>query len=225
MPEDAPAIKLARTRDYGAEIVTYDRYGQRRDEIGFELAAERGLTLVHPFEDPLVIAGQGTAALEMVESVGGIDVLLVPVSGGGLIAGCAVATKELCPDARVIGVEPVLADDYRRSLEAGRPIEIDVPRTIADALSVTVAGELTFAINRELLEGIVTVTEAELVEAMRFGFEHLKLVLEPGGAAALAALLAERVQSAEEARVGVILSGGNVDMSRFSELVGAEPLR
>jgi threonine dehydratase len=225
MPEDAPAIKLARTREYGAEIVTYDRYGERRDEIGFELAAERGLTLVHPFEDPLVIAGQGTAALELVEAAGEIDLLLVPVSGGGLIAGCAVAAKSLCPDVRVIGVEPELADDYRRSLEAGRRIEIEVPRTIADALSVTVAGELTFAINSELLEGIVVVSESELVEAMRFGFEHLKLVLEPGGAAALAALLAGRVAVPDRARVAVVLSGGNVDVARFAELLGPERLR
>jgi threonine dehydratase len=221
MPEDAPAIKLARTRGYGAEIVIYDRYGERRDRIGLELAAERGLTIVDPFDDPLVIAGQGTAALELLETVGGVDLLLAPVSGGGLIAGCAVAVKALLPKARVIGVEPELADDYRRSLEAGRRIEIDVPRTIADALQVPCAGELTFAINRELLERIVTVSEAELVEAMRFGFEHLKLVLEPGGAAGLAALLAGRVpEAAVGARVGLILSGGNIDVSRFGELLG-----
>jgi threo-3-hydroxy-L-aspartate ammonia-lyase len=223
MPEDAPAMKLARTRGYGAEVVLYDRYAASRDEIGKRLAEERGMTFVSPFDDELVIAGQGTAALELIESAGPVDVLLAPVSGGGLIAGCATATRAMCPDARVIGVEPEVADDYRRSLEAGRRIGIEVPRTIADALQVTIAGELTFAINRELLAGIVTVSEEELVEAMRFGFEQLKLVIEPGGAAALAALLAGKLAVDPGARVGVILSGGNVDLARFGDLVAGSP--
>lgn len=219
MPRDAPAVKLAATEGYGGEVVTYDRYGEDREEIALRLAAERGLTLVPPFDDPLVIAGQGTAALELVEDVGGADVLLVPVSGGGLIAGCATAVKALCPGARVIGVEPEAGDDYRRSLEAGDRIAIEVPNTIADALQVTTPGEVTFEINRRLLEGIVTVSDDELVEAMRFSFERLKLVLEPGGAAGLAALLANKVELAEARRVGVVLSGGNVDLPRFAELL------
>lgn len=219
MPRDAPAVKLAATEGYGGEVVTYDRYGEDREEIALRLAAERGLTLVPPFDDPLVIAGQGTAALELVEDVGGADVLLVPVSGGGLIAGCATAVKALCPGARVIGVEPEAGDDYRRSLEAGDRISIEVPNTIADALQVTTPGEVTFEINRRLLEGIVTVSDDELVEAMRFSFERLKLVLEPGGAAGLAALLANKVELAEARRVGVVLSGGNVDLPRFAELL------
>ena len=220
MPADAPELKLAATRGYGAGVVTYDRYSQDREQIGREIAEERGLALVPPFDDPLVIAGQGTAALELVEDSGGLDMLLAPVSGGGLIAGCATAVKALCPDARVIGVEPEAGDDYQRSLEAGRRIAIDVPHTIADALQVTTPGELTFAINRELLEGIITVSDAELVEAMRFAFERLKLVLEPGGAAGLAALLAGKLESRGTAHIGVILSGGNVDWVRFCQLLG-----
>jgi threonine dehydratase len=219
MPADAPAIKLAATRHYGAEVVTYDRYREDREEIGLTIARQRGLTLVRPFDDALVMAGQGTAALELVEDAGGLELLLAPVSGGGLIAGCAAAVKSLCPDARVIGVEPESGDDYRRSLAAGRRVAIDVPRTIADALQMTMPGELTFSVNRALLDGIVTVSDAELVEAMRFAFEYLKLVVEPGGAAALAAMLAHKVSVETTTRVGVILSGGNVDLARFCGLL------
>jgi threo-3-hydroxy-L-aspartate ammonia-lyase len=219
MPKDAPALKLAATRGYGAEIVTYDRYREDRARIAHELARQRGLMVVPPFDDSLVIAGQGTAALELVEETGAVDLLLAPVSGGGLIAGCTIAVKALCPSARVIGVEPEAGDDYRRSLTTGRRIAIDVPATIADALQVTVPGELTFEINRRLLDAIVTVSDDELVRAMRFAFERLKLVLEPGGAAGLAALLAHRVEVAPASRVGVILSGGNVDPERFAQLV------
>jgi threonine dehydratase len=219
MPADAPAIKLAATRHYGAEVVTYDRYREDREEIGLTIARQRGLTLVRPFDDALVMAGQGTAALELVEDAGGLELLLAPVSGGGLIAGCAAAVKSLCPDARVIGVEPESGDDYRRSLAAGRRVAIDVPRTIADALQMTMPGALTFSVNRALLDGIVTVSDAELVEAMRFAFEYLKLVVEPGGAAALAAMLAHKVSVETTTRVGVILSGGNVDLARFCGLL------
>jgi threonine dehydratase len=219
MPRDAPALKLAATRGYGAEVVTYDRYTEDREQIALRLSEERGSTLVRPFDDPLVIAGQGTAGLELAEQVSGLDLLLVPVSGGGLIAGCALAVRALCPDARVIGVEPEAGDDYRRSLEVGHRISIEVPDTIADALQVTTPGEVTFEINRRLLEGLVAVSDRELVEAMRFSFERLKLVLEPGGAAGLAALLAHKVDVASAERVGVILSGGNVDPERFCELL------
>jgi threonine dehydratase len=200
-------------------VVTYDRYTEDREAIGLAIAQRRGLALVRPFDDPLVIAGQGTAALELIEQAGEADVLLAPVSGGGLIAGCAIALKALCPSARVFGVEPELGDDYRRSLAAGRRVAIDVPRTIADALQVTAPGELTFAINRTLLDAVVAVTDAELIDAMRFAFEELKLVLEPGGAAALAAVLAERVPLERGSRVALILSGGNIDRARFCELM------
>ena len=219
MPQDAPALKLAATREYGAEVVTYDRYGEDREAIARGMAQERGLTLVPPFDDPLVIAGQGTAALELLEQSGPLDALLVPVSGGGLIAGCAVAVKAVCPTARVIGVEPEAGDDYRRSLAAGRRVEIEVPRTIADALQVTVPGELTFEINSRLLDEVLTVSDEELIEAIRFSFERLKLVLEPGGAAALAALLAGKLELSATDRVGVVLSGGNLDPARAGELL------
>lgn len=223
MPVDAPAIKLAATSQYGAEVVRYDRYVEDREQIGREIAERRGLTVVPPFDDPLVIAGQGTAALELVQDAGELDLLLVPVGGGGLVAGSATAVKGLCRDARVIGVEPEAGDDYRRSLAAGRRISIDVPRTIADALQATMPGELTFSLNRELLDGIVTVSDSELVAAMRFAFERLKLVIEPGGAAGLAALLVGSVQVQAAERVGVVLSGGNVDPVGFGELMAREP--
>lgn len=220
MPADAPALKLAATRHYGAEVITYDRYSEDREEIGGRIARERGLTLVRPFDDLDVIAGQGTAGLELIDDAPGLDLLLAPVSGGGLVAGCGTAVKALCPGARVIGVEPQAGDDYARSLAAGRRVSIDLPDTIADSLRLTMPGELTFAINRSLLDGVLTVSDAELVAAMRFAFERLKLVVEPGGAAALAALLARRPDGVEGSRVGVILSGGNVDPASFARLMG-----
>ena len=223
MPADASPIKLAATRDYGAEVVTYDRYGEDREQIALQIAEQRGLTVVRPFDDPYVIAGQGTAALELVQDGGELDVLLAPVSGGGLVAGCALVSKALYPGARVIGVEPEAGDDHRRSLDARRRISIDVPRTIADALQAPTPGELTFAINRVLLDQVVTVSDPALVDAMRFAFERLKLVLEPSGAAGLAALLAGRVPLERSSRVGVILSGGNVDPARFCQLVARAP--
>lgn len=222
MPADAPALKLSATRHYGAEVITYDRYTEDREEIGGRIAQERGLTLVRPFDDLDVIAGQGTAALELIDDAPGLDLLLAPVSGGGLVAGCGVAVKALSPGARVIGVEPQAGDDYARSLAAGRRVSIDLPDTIADSLRLTTPGELTFAINRTLLDSVVAVSDSELVAAMRFAFERLKLVVEPGGAAALAALLARRVEGTAGMRVGVILSGGNVDPATFARLM-AEP--
>ncbi|HWD84517.1 MAG TPA: pyridoxal-phosphate dependent enzyme [Solirubrobacteraceae bacterium] len=219
MPSDAPEGKAAATRAYGAAVITYDRYTEDREEIGRRLAEKRNLTLVPPFDDPQVIAGQGTAGLELVQDAGPLDVLLAPVSGGGLIAGCAVAVKGLGSGTRVIGVEPETADDYRQSLLAGSRITIPVPRTVADALQVAQPGELTFAHNQALLHSIVTVSDAELIGAMRFCHERLKLVVEPGGVAGLAALLAGAVQLAPAERVGVILSGGNVDPERFCRLL------
>jgi threo-3-hydroxy-L-aspartate ammonia-lyase len=216
MPEDAPAAKVEATRGYGAEVVTYDRWTQDREALGAALAEERGLVLVKPYDDPLVMAGQGTAALELIEDAGPLDALVVPVGGGGLMAGSATAAKALHPETRVVGVEPEAGDDTRRSLAAGERIALEVPRTIADGLQATVPGELTFEVNRRLVDEIVTVTDAELVAAMRFAFDRLKLVLEPSGAAAIAALLAGKVEAA--GRVGAILSGGNVGVERFNEL-------
>jgi len=219
MPEDAPPSKRAATEGYGAEIVTYDRYTGDRVAIAEALAAERGLTLIPPYEHPHVMAGQGTAALELLEEAGALDLLLAPVGGGGLIAGCATAVKGLRPGARVIGVEPEAGDDTRRSLEAGHRVTIPVPRTIADGQALPTPGELTFSVNRRLLDGVVTVGEDEIRDAMRFAFERLKIVLEPSGATPLAALLTGRA-GALAGRVGVILSGGNIDTERFARLCG-----
>jgi threonine dehydratase len=217
MPEDAPPAKLEATRAYGAEVVTYDRWTGDREALGRALADERGLTLVPPYDDPLVMAGQGTAALELLEEVPNLDMLVVPVSGGGLIAGCATVAKALRPSVRVYGVEPAAGDDTRRSLAEGRRIEIPVPPTIADGLQVTAPGKLTFEVNRQLLSGVETVTDDELVDAMTFLFDRCKLVVEPSGAAGVAALLAGKLD-VEGQRVGVILSGGNVGVARFREL-------
>jgi threo-3-hydroxy-L-aspartate ammonia-lyase len=223
MPADAPTAKLEATRRHGAELITYDRYTEDREAIARGLAAQRGLTLVPPFDHPDVVAGQGTAALELVQDAGQLDLLLAPVSGGGLIAGCAVAAQHAHPGTRVVGVEPAAGDDTRRSLAAGHRVAIETPRSLADALGVSTPGELTFAINQQRLEGVVTVSDGELIEAMRFAFEQLKLVLEPSGGAGLAALLSGRVEVEPGSRVGVILSGGNVDADRFAMLLAARP--
>jgi threo-3-hydroxy-L-aspartate ammonia-lyase len=222
MPEDAPAAKLDATRGYGGEIVLYDRWTESREEIGARLAEERGLELVRPYDDPLVMAGQGTAALELLEYASELDLLLVPVSGGGLIAGCATAAKARRPEMRVVGVEPEAGDDTRRSLEAGERIRIGVPRTIADGLQAPEPGELTFEVNRRLVDEVVTVTDDEIVEAMAFLFDRVKLVAEPSGAVGVAALLSGKLD-ARGARVGVVLSGGNVGAARFAELVSRAP--
>ncbi|MBL3668861.1 pyridoxal-phosphate dependent enzyme [Streptomyces sp. M2CJ-2] len=219
MPEDAPPSKRAATEAYGARIVTYDRYTGDRVAVAEALAAERGLAIVPPYDHPHVIAGQGTAALELLEEVGELDVLLAPVGGGGLIAGSATAVKGLYPGARVIGVEPEAGDDTKRSLEAGHRVSVPVPRTIADGQALRTPGELTFSVNRRLLDGIVLVGDDEIRDAMRFAFERLKIVLEPSGATPLAALLTGRAGPLPH-RVGLILSGGNVDTARFARLCG-----
>ena len=216
MPADAPTAKVEATRGYGAEIAIYDRYTDDREALGSALAAERGLELVRPYDDPLVMAGQGTAALELVEDAPPLDTLVVPVGGGGLISGCATIARDLGV-RRVVGVEPEAGDDWRQSLAAGHPVRIDVPRTIADGLQTNVPGKLTWEVASRLVDEIVTVTDAEIVEAMRFAFERLKLVVEPSGAVGIAALLQGKVVSG--GRIGVIVSGGNVGADRFAELV------
>ncbi len=221
MPQDAPVAKLEATRGYGAEIVMYDRWTESREEIGVRLAGERGLELVRPYDDPLVMAGQGTAALELLEDVPELDVLLVPVSGGGLIAGCSTAAKALRPGSHVVGVEPATGDDTRQSLAGGERVRIDVPRTIADGLQATEPGELTFEVNRQRVDEIVTVTDDEIVAAMTFLYDRLKLVSEPSGAVGVAALLSRKVDARERA-TGVVLSGGNVGAARFAELVSPQ---
>jgi threonine dehydratase len=219
MPEDAPPTKLAATRGYGAEVVTYDRYTQDRTALATELASERGRTLIPPYDHYDVMAGQGTVALELIEEVGPVDALLVPVGGGGLMAGCATAATAMAPGIRMIGVEPAAGDDHARSLAAGERVEIDIPRTIADGQAISTPGDLTFAVNRRLVESFELVTDREIVAAMAFAFERLKIVLEPSGASALAALLAGRIPGLPE-RVGVVLSGGNVGLERFRALLG-----
>lgn len=223
MPEDAPRSKMEATAGYGAEIVTYDRYTEERGALGEALAADRGLALIPPYDHPHVIAGQGTAALELVEETGPLDALVVPVGGGGLIAGSATAVKELHPATTVIGVEPEAGDDTKRSLESGERVTIPVPRTIADGQALPTPGEITFAINRRLVDGVSLVGDAEIIAAMRFAFERLRIVLEPSGATALAALMAGRVDAAPRGsaprRIGVIASGGNIDTQRFTELL------
>ncbi|OXM74051.1 MULTISPECIES: pyridoxal-phosphate dependent enzyme [Amycolatopsis] len=216
MPEDTPSTKVDATRGYGAEVVTYDRYTGDRVAIGNQLAADRGLTLIPPYEHPHVMAGQGTAALELLEETGELDTLIAPIGGGGLMAGSATAAKGLHPGIRVIGVEPEHANDTQLSLRQGERVRIPVARTIADGLLADVPGELTFSVNQRLVDDIVLVSDDEIREAMRFAFERLKIVLEPSGATSLAGLL----KGGFTGRVGVILSGGNIGVDRFRELLG-----
>lgn len=232
MPEDAPEAKRAATAGYGAEIVGYDRYAESREEIGERIAAERGLTLIPPYDHPHTIAGQGTAALELLEETGDLDALVVPAGGGGLLAGCATAATGLCPGIRVVGVEPEAGDDIQRSLAAGRPVEIDVPRTIADGQATRRPGSLTFPVIQRLVKSVELVSDEEVLAAMRLAFERMKIVLEPSGATGLAALLSGRVTGLPLAdgtgdrpapRVGVVLSGGNIGAERFAELLSHAP--
>jgi len=220
MPADAPAAKLAATRGYGAQVVTYDRAQANRAELAAVIAAERDATIVPPYDHPWVMAGQGTVALELIEDAGPLDVLLVPLGGGGLLAGCALAAAALSPGVRIYGVEPEAGDDWVRSWRAGRIVEIPLPHTIADGQQSRAPGELAWPIVRRLGAGVVTVSDDEIRAAMQFAFERLKLVLEPSGASALAALLTEKV-ALRGARVGVVLSGGNVDAATFADCIAA----
>jgi threonine dehydratase len=220
MPEDAPASKAAATEQYGARIIRFDRYTADRDELLAELAEREGLAAVHPYDDERIMAGQGTAALELIADGGPLDLLLVPVGGGGLISGSATAARAVCPDCRVIGVEPAVGDDVARSLAAGERVRVPVQKTIADGQQLDTPGARPFPVILERVAAIVTVSDAEIVAAMRFAFERLKIVLEPSGASALAALLHGKVEAAG-LRTGVILSGGNVDVARFRELTSS----
>jgi threonine dehydratase len=208
VPEDIAPAKREATLSHGAELVVYDRYTQDREVLFAELVAERGLAPVHPYDNPHVMAGQGTVALELLEQVPGLDTLVVPISGGGLISGCATVADGI----RVVGVEPEDGDDTRQSLAAGERVRIDVPRTIADGLQGAIPGELTFPIVQRLVSEIVTVSDAEIVGAMR----ALDVRVEPSGAVALAAVLAGRVAGD---RIGVVVSGGNVDGQRYQDLL------
>ena len=226
MPQDAPAAKLAATRAYQAmpagaarsEVILFDRYTEDRAAIGARIAAERGMTLIPPFDHPHVMAGQGTAALELINEVGHLDVLLVCVGGGGLISGCAVAAKHKLPAIEVIGVEPEAGNDTQQSLARGEIVTIAVPQTLADGAQTTASGALTFPVIQALVQRIATVSDAQLVRTMQFFAERMKQVVEPTGCLGAAALL-EGVLDLRGARVGVILSGGNVDLPAYARML------
>jgi threonine dehydratase len=218
MPQDAPALKVQATKEYGGEVIFYDRYTENREQIAARLAAERGMTLVPPYDHPDVICGQGTAAMELFQDVGQLDVLLVPLGGGGLLAGSALAASGLSPDCKVIGVEPEAGDDGRQSLRKGEIVHIGVPKTIADGAMVTHVGEHNFEVIRRRVDDIVTVSDAQLVDTMKFFAERMKMMVEPTGCLGAAAALHGAYPVAGK-RVGILISGGNVDLSRFAELV------
>ena len=228
MPQDAPAAKVAATRGYlggRGEVVLYDRYREDRAAIGARIAAELGATVIPPFDHPDIVAGQGTAALELFEQTrhgGPLDALFVCLGGGGLLSGSALAARALAPGCRVVGVEPEAGDDGKRSFESGRLVTIDVPKTIADGAQTQALGRITFPLIRAHVDAIETASDAELVAAMRFLAERLKIVVEPTGCLAFAAArrLAGATGDWKGRRVGVILSGGNVDLARFAELLG-----
>ena len=211
MPSDAPKPKVEATRGYGAEIVFYDRLTGDREAIARQLASERGLAVIPPFDHPHIIAGQGTAALELVQDAPDLNVLLTPVGGGGLISGCATAAKAMRPGVRVVGVETEPANDAWQSLRTGQRVTIPVPDTIADGIRTTSLGVITFEIMRQLVDDIVLVTDADVIEAVRFMLLRMKLLAEPTGAVPVAALMAHKVPGVEGKRVGVIVSGGNAD--------------
>ena len=226
MPEDAPAIKLANTRAYGAEVVTYKRFGESREEIAKGIAKERGATLVPPYDDPNIIAGQGSCGLEMVRQAetaeATLDAVLVCCGGGGLTAGCALAIKELSPSTEIYTVEPEGFDDTARSFASGRRVSNDAEaRSICDALLGPIPGELTFAVNSPRVTGGLAVSDDEVRSAMRFAFRTLKLVVEPGGAVCLAAVLAGRIPT-EGRTLALTLSGGNVDPALFAKVIQSE---
>jgi threonine dehydratase len=222
MPHDAPALKLAATRGYGAEVVIYDRYKEDRAEIAKALVSERGATLIPPFDHLPVMAGQGTAALELIEDVGTLDALIVCAGGGGFLSGCAVAARHLLPSIRMFGAEPERGNDMQQSLRSGRIVSIDVPRTICDGQQTQAIGEHPWTVIQALVTDVLTATDPGVVEAMRFAFERMKVVLEPSGACALAALMQHRDRFKGQ-RVGITLSGGNIGVDRFVALIsGAE---
>lgn len=222
MPEDAPASKLAATRGYGAEVVLYDRYKQDRVEVATELAAQRELTVIPPYDHAHVIAGQGTAGLELFEDAGPLDMLVVCVGGGGLISGCALAATELSPGCEVIGIEPVAGNDAQQSMQRGEVVRIDVPRTIADGAQTQFVGKLTFDIMQRCVSRIETVRDDELISTMRFFAERMKMVVEPTGCLATAAVLGQHLDVRNK-RVGVLISGGNVDVDRYATLLQQAP--
>jgi threonine dehydratase len=219
MPKDAPQAKIDATRGYGGEVILFDRFTQDREQLGREIAAQRGMTLIPPFDHPDVVAGQGTAAKELFEEIGALDDLFVCMGGGGLLSGCALAARALSPDCRVIGVEPEAGNDGQQSFRSGAIVRIPTPKTIADGAQTQALSPLTFGIIRRDVQDILTATDAQLVECMRFFAERMKLVVEPTGCLALAGALHGGLDLRGR-RVGVIVSGGNVDLQRYGQYLG-----
>lgn len=219
MPEDAPAAKVAATRGYGGKVVVYDRYTEDREQIGRDLAQKHGLTLIPPYDHPDILAGQGTAAKELFEEVGPLDAFFVPLGGGGLLSGCALAARALSPDCLIYGVEPEAGDDGRRSFRSGEIVHIDTPNTIADGAQTQHLGHVTFPIIQKNVDDILTATDDELVDCMGFMATRMKLVVEPTGCLGFAAAR-RKAGELKGKRIGVLISGGNVDMARFASLLG-----
>ncbi|MDR1662669.1 MAG: threo-3-hydroxy-L-aspartate ammonia-lyase [Azoarcus sp.] len=217
MPTDAPAAKMAATRGYGGRVVTYDRYTEDREAIGRKLSEEQGLTLIPPYDHPDVISGQGTAARELFEEAGKLDALFTPLGGGGLLSGSALSARALSPDCAIYGVEPEAGNDGQRSFRSGEIVHIDTPKTIADGAQTQHLGALTFEIIRREVKDILTASDAQLVDCMRFFAERMKLVVEPTGCLGFAAARAMK-ENLKGKRIGVILSGGNVDLARLCAL-------
>ena len=214
MPHDAPAAKVAATRGYGGNVVKYNRYTEDREQIGNDLAKKYGLTLIPPYDHPHVIAGQGTAAKELLEETGELDALFVCLGGGGLLSGCALATRQLSPQCKIYGVEPLAGNDGQQSFRSGNIVHIDTPKTIADGAQTQHLGNYTFPLIRQNVDDILTVTDDDLIDAMRFYAERMKIVVEPTGCLSFAAVRNLR-ESLRGKRIGIIISGGNVDISRY----------
>jgi len=221
MPLDAPQAKMDATRGYGGEVILYDRFKQDREALTNALAAQRGLTIIPPYDHPDVMAGQGTAAKELFEEVGALDFLFVPLGGGGLLSGSALASRALSPQCKVFGVEPEAGNDGQQSLRKGEIVHIDTPKTIADGAQTQHLGQYTFGVIRRDVDDVLTATDAQLVQAMRFFAERMKMVVEPTGCLGFAAAC-QAGASIRGKRVGVILSGGNVDLARFGELIASQ---
>ncbi|MEQ9769319.1 threo-3-hydroxy-L-aspartate ammonia-lyase [Pectobacterium jejuense] len=214
MPHDAPAAKVAATRGYGGNVVEYNRYTEDREQIGRDLAQKYGLTLIPPYDHPHVIAGQGTAAKELLEETGELDALFVSLGGGGLLAGSALSARQLSPHCKIYGVEPLAGNDGQQSFRSGNIVHIDTPKTIADGAQTQHLGNYTFPLIRQNVDDILTVTDDDLIEAMRFYAERMKIVVEPTGCLGFAAARNLR-ESLRGKRIGIIISGGNVDISRY----------
>ncbi len=217
MPADAPKIKIHNTRDMGADVITYDRHTESREAIGQRIATERGATLIPPFDHPWIIAGQGTLALELLEEVPDLDALVVCLGGGGMLSGCALIAKEINPAIRIFGVEPELGNDYALSLQAGYPVRVDASATIADGLRTPQPGVITFPIVQHLVEDVLLVSEEEILAAMKYTLTRLKIVVEPSGVVCIAAAMAGKLPGGLN-RVGLVVSGGNVDLEFLASL-------